>query len=327
MRMSRLLPFLGILLFLLIVINLDIVKMLDLISRIRADYVVISLALLVPVLLLRGEKWRLIIKSYGIEYGLISSTKAWISGFFVGIVTPGRIGDLSRAYYLKKDKGVTIGKSLTTVVVERIIDVVTLFVLACAGLVLIASSYIEAGEMLLYVSVLFMAFIAVVFMMARKGFARSVMRPLYVRFMPVKYRTLIGRVFNDFYSGMGQISRYRMATAFLTVLVAWSIMILQYQFMAMALGLDLTYLFLLAIVPILALLDIIPVTFSGIGTRDAALIFFLSLVSVSAESAVSYSLLILFVNYISVGFAGLLLWIRDPIKIRPYLEQDNGNHG
>ncbi len=326
-RISRLLPLVGIALFMYIIINLDMMKILDLLGRMRMDYVLLSIALLVPVMLLRGEKWRMIIKSYGIEYDLLRSTKAWISGFFIGIITPGRIGDLSRAYYLKKDKDVTMGRSLTTVVVARLLDVATLFLLACIGLVIIASSYIAAGEMLFYVIGLFIAFIAGVLLLARKGFTRTILRPLFIRLLPAKYQDLISRVFHDFYGGIDQMSRYRIASAFITGLVAWSIMIYQYQIMALALGLELPYLFLFAIVPITALLDAIPITFSGIGTRDAALIFFLSMLSVNAEAAISYSLLILFVNYIIVGFAGLLLWIRDPIKMRRYLDQNKNGHG
>jgi uncharacterized protein (TIRG00374 family) len=315
MRISKLLPLVGIALFFLILFNIDLPRISETLGGLRADYTIISLGLLVPVMLLRGEKWRMIIRSYGIEYGLLKATKAWVVGFFIGIVTPGRIGDLSRAYYLKRDKSVSTGKSLTTVVVGRLIDVGTLFFLAVIGLMMFASSYMAAGHMLIYVIGSSLAFVTAVALFLRKGLIRSILKPLSSRFMPGKYQGLISRIFHDFYTGIGQMSKWGMTGSFHLGIVTWSIMIYQYQLLAMALGLDLAYAFMFAVVPVLALLDALPISFSGIGTRDAALIFFFSIVSVSAETAVSLSLLIFFVNYVIAGLAGLLLWLRDPIRM------------
>ena len=52
-----------------------------------------------------------------------------------------------------------------------------------------------------------------------------------------------------------------------------------------------------SIIPLITLLDALPISFSGLGTRDAAMIFLFSLMSLSAEAAVSFSLLILVFNY------------------------------
>ena len=57
-------------------------------------------------------------------------------------------------------------------------------------------------------------------------------------------------------------------------------------------------------------LDALPVFVMGIGTRDAALVFFFSLVGLSAEAAVSFSLMMLLV-YAITGLVGLVAWSRE----------------
>lgn len=61
---------------------------------------------------------------------------------------------------------------------------------------------------------------------------------------------------------------------------------------------------------------VLPVSVSGIGTREAALVFFLSFIGIQAEAAISFSLMQLLIEYIGAA-PGFYLWHRNPIKLRP----------
>ena len=63
------------------------------------------------------------------------------------------------------------------------------------------------------------------------------------------------------------------------------------------------------------LISFLPVSVSGIGTRDAALIYLFSLVNIQPEIAVTYSFLV-FVNFfIAGGIIGAISWWFKPLKI------------
>ena len=78
--------------------------------------------------------------------------------------------------------------------------------------------------------------------------------------------------------------------------------------------LDVNFIFIAAISPVINMIELIPISFSGIGTRDVAMIFFMGLLSISNEAAVAYSLMILIVIYIE-AIPGLIYWIKHPTEL------------
>ena len=74
-------------------------------------------------------------------------------------------------------------------------------------------------------------------------------------------------------------------------------------------------LFFVWVIPLLGLLDLLPISISGIGTRDVTLIFFFGLQAVSAEQAVAFSLLYLFTSYWLIALLGAVVYLRYPIHL------------
>jgi hypothetical protein len=68
--------------------------------------------------------------------------------------------------------------------------------------------------------------------------------------------------------------------------------------------------------PLGALIQLIPITVSGLGTREATLIFLFSLLGIPAQDVVVFSLLLLFISTILPATVGLFLFLKNPVKIR-----------
>tara|TARA_B100000427_G_C15460098_1_gene573624 strand:- start:997 stop:1215 length:219 start_codon:yes stop_codon:yes gene_type:complete len=67
------------------------------------------------------------------------------------------------------------------------------------------------------------------------------------------------------------------------------------------------------------LVSFLPISISGLGTRDATLIFLFSLINIQSELALSYSLLIFFTIFLAGGLFGYFCWWIKPLdfnKIR-----------
>ncbi len=79
---------------------------------------------IIPSITLKSFKWLLVVEEKN-RISLKNAVIARIAGFSAGVVTPGRAGDFLRAKFLK----VRLGKSLLTVFVDRINDVLVLFLL------------------------------------------------------------------------------------------------------------------------------------------------------------------------------------------------------
>ncbi len=317
MRISRLLPLVGLVLFLYIIWNMDLAEIFSILKGMNMLYLLVSIAAIIPSLIIKAFKWKLLIKSYGIDYPLTDSITSWLAGFSISLITPGRVGDISRACYLK-EKGISFGRALTTVVIDRIIDIITLFCLTITGIFVFITFYAAYENLLLSSLVIFLLFIFLVFLLTKKNFVRFILGPFFRRLAPERYKPKLGSVFNEFYRGLGFMRKKKGIVFMATIItvIAWFVTFLQYYFFALAINIEPSLAFLIVIVPITILLDALPISFSGIGTRDAALIFFFSFAGLSAESAISLSLVILFIGYAIIGFVGLFLWFKKPIRIR-----------
>ena len=63
------------------------------------------------------------------------------------------------------------------------------------------------------------------------------------------------------------------------------------------------------------LISFIPISISGLGTRDATLIYLFSLIGLKPELAVSYSFLVFIVFFVCGGLMGAVAWWIKPLPI------------
>lgn len=316
MNVSKLLPLIGVLVFIAVLLNSDLPEIAAAIAGADPLPLAIVLAIHVPIILLKSGKWKIITHAYEKPAGFVECAHAWLVGFVIGIVTPGRIGEVSKAYYLRK--GMSMGRAMATVVVDRITDMTVLFILAILGAVSFMYSGALSGNVMLLLLALFAAFIlAAFFFLTRKDAVGRMAGPLFRRFVPLGHKDGMRATFHDFYLGMKDIRKraYLVPVSMLISVISWLIIIMQYSLIALALSLQIDYLFLLSVIPVVILLDTLPISFSGLGTREVALIFFLGIIQVPLESVVSLSILVFLVNYMAFVPAGLLLWFIRPIRI------------
>lgn len=304
MQISQFFPLIGIAIFAYLILNIDIWRTLQILSQANLVLIFLTAVITVFMICLKAYKWKLIVDLYGGNYPLNESIRAWTMGFSLSMITPGRFGDLSRAYYIKARTGV--GKGLTTVIIDRVIDIAILFSLAIMGFLSFVTFFTQYSNLFFLVSALFIMFIATICLSTKKKVVGFILKPVFSRIVPEKHRSALNFTFHEFYSGLDMLKKRkrRILLASAVGILVWIISIIQYYLLATAIGVDVPLLFLVSIVPIISLLDLLPVSFSGIGTRDAALILFFSFISVQKEYAISVSLLVLFFGYILVGLAG-----------------------
>lgn len=314
MKKSRLLPLFGLALFFAVLSRLDIGTLLGLMWRANPLFMCLSLLSAALLIVLKAVKWNVLIRTFGVSYPLSKSVQAWLVGFFIGTITPGRIGDLSRAVYL--GGRLKPGTALTTVVVDRIIDITVLFAFAIGGTAVLMTTYSYADFFLTSV-LFFAAFVCLAFLLTKKDAVKFVVRPVFNRIVPESHKTHFRLTFNDFYSGLNVMmkEKRRPLIASLSICVlSMFVLIFQYYFIVLSLNLDVSYQFLLLVIPVVSLLDTLPISFSGLGVRDISLVFFFSLLGLPAEAAVSTSVFIFFLAYVVVGLAGFAFWLKNPIR-------------
>ncbi len=120
----RLFGLIGIGIFIYLLLNIDLKSLLTYFKEANILYFLISLLFIIPTIFVKGIKWLMIIDKED-RIPLPKAIIAWVAGFGAGLITPGRVGDFLRAKFLK----VRLGKSLLTVLIDRLNDVLVLFLL------------------------------------------------------------------------------------------------------------------------------------------------------------------------------------------------------
>ena len=313
MKKTKILPIIGLILFLYILSKVNIQKVILGFSNIEPIWFAITLALFGVQHIIKAVRWKLLIDTYGTKYPLKDALKGWMVGYSLSLITPGKVGDFGRAYYLKGK--LDTGKSLTTVMADRVMDIFVLFVLATIGISIFVNTYVKDDFLLYGTYLLFGLFVAAVIIFSKKSLATKFIRPFY-RFAPKKHAQRLKKVYFDFYSGLEILLKHKKIIVLTGLITAgfWLISILGNYTLAIAMGFNIPYVFLLLVMPIVLIILALPISFSGLGTREAALIFFFSYVGLTAETTLTYSIMILIIDYIFAVFGFGIFW-KNPLKM------------
>ena len=97
----------------------------------------------------------------------------------------------------------------------------------------------------------------------------------------------------------------RVIGPFLLSLLAWEAAFTRAYFCALALGLPLSFLKVALLLPVVVVVEFIPISIMGLGTREAALFLFLASDQLPLSSLLPFSLLMLLVGPLFVSLLGI----------------------
>jgi len=294
----------GIIIFIYLLFNINLTLLINQFKNINLLLFSISLLVIIPCIFLKALKWLLLVNKED-RISLVRAMIAWVAGFGVGIITPARVGDFLRAKFLK----VRLSEGLPTVLIDRLNDVLTLFIFGILCIFVILSKAIYFSYLAYLFVLFFVLFLFGVFILTNRNLILKIGNPFYKFFVPKKFKRFIGNNFNDFYGTLNKLKKKEIILNFILTIFTWAIGFVQYWFLALALGLNLSYFIVFLVSPILLLVQLIPISISGIGTREAAAVLLLSVFGVSPELAIAFSLGILLEDYI-LGGIGLLIWTK-----------------
>jgi len=313
---ARLFSIIGILIFIIILARLDIPSLLSIFASISLFYLILALAVNGIAVILKSFKWRIIVTTVNPAFSLFESVRAFLIGFAFSVLTPAKLGDFIRVYYVR-DGNCTTGRALSTVVTDRLIDIAML--VAIAGTAIFLFSYLYHLEILsrIILLVIVVGVACGIFVIVNKPLLSKILRPFFNLFVPESMKEKVSLYFHEFYEGLFSFYRHRKAfyLALAVAFLSWIPPFAYGYLLAQSIGIPLDLSYFVVVIPIISLLDLLPISISGIGTRDAALIFLFGLEGISAESAVAFSLLYLFMSYWLVALIGALFWIRHPVKL------------
>lgn len=234
-------------------------------------WMAISLGMVVP--LTAFTAWRLQqLMPTGSQLGFGEANRLILAASVLNMVLPSKMGDIAKAYFMKQRGHLDGSLSLSLVVFEKACDMLSLLLWCAFGLILYPSKdwlfWIMTGSVVfgLVAGVLLLGSrkFAQVFFILGKAIAPKKFRPKLE-----KLRLSWGEMHDYFWRDKVQLVKVTGTSVFI-----WFMHLLQIWFFILALKAWTPFLANLALSPLAILAGLLPLTFAGVGTRDAALIAF-----------------------------------------------------
>lgn len=235
-----------------------------------------------------------------------------VIGYMANNVLPVRMGEVVRAYVLDRREGVRKTAALATIVVERIMDGLTMLLfLALASLFVSVSPDIQGIEKI--ASLVFLAGIILFFVVAHSRTWMKRLENFGLRFVPGKIRPKVAGLAESFIDGLQVLRQWKdLLIVFSLSVLAWVFEAGMFWSVALAfnnMNLSATAIFMTLAVANLATL--VPSTPGYVGPFDAAAKLVLQKIFGVGSVALSYIILLHAALYLPVTLFGLYYWVKE----------------
>jgi len=310
MKWTRYLSLIGIILFIYILSKLDISRVLEEIENANLNYLLITVFLTFVLIIVQPFKWWIIARLQKINVPYKAAIKINLaSGFFYGFITPSKLGIVTRAGYLR-DYSNSYSKGFSNVVIDKALDLSSLFLFAIILGFIFHNKipFFSAGLFLIIFIVMIGSFV----FFSSKERTKNSLRFLYRHFVPEKSKERIKGSFEAFYEDMPK--KRQLAGVFLLNMLVWMLIYATTYFVGLSLGINLPFVYYLALLPIGTLVAQIPITINGLGTREVTLIKLFGIFGISAEKTFSMSILSLIITGLIPAIVALFFIFKKDLK-------------
>jgi hypothetical protein len=251
-----------------------------------------------------------LVETEGVSYGTVFDIQN--IGYMLTNILPFRFGDIARAVLIGNVPPITISRGLSTMVAERVFDLLFFVILFPFALSTVSEIPNELRSVIRITGLLaILATVVLVGAANQRERALQVARKLLQRISFLKTESWLRRL-DDLLLGLGVLTRFRdgLILVFLSILV-WLPIILGYYVGMQAVNLNPTLVEALLVVCIAALSVAAPSSPGQIGVFEASVTFAISgILGMPSAAAASFAILYHAVNYIVIGALGVLGIIR-----------------
>ncbi|MFH1751751.1 MAG: lysylphosphatidylglycerol synthase transmembrane domain-containing protein [archaeon] len=311
---------LGLILFAFILSSINLQEVLKIISNASPYWVLGGVIFVVLEIVFKTLRWQVLLKNFSENYSFKQGIKNYLIGAAFGNVTPGKVGDFIKLFDLSKNAKLDKKTSFSVVLIDRIVDLFVVFVFGLISILVLVFLFQQNLEIMSYlvgliiiVLILFILFVLAV--TSRKSFLYRLLE-LFNNLIPskrIKLKTsgLLEKI-NSTFTSIKINSRFVLFLVF--TVIAWLFVFLTPFFFSMALGLQVEWLLFLIIFPIIVIVEILPISLLGLGTRDAAMLVLFGFLMVKPEAIIALSLMILLFSHIPRTIVGFIVFWKSNIS-------------
>ncbi|MEJ7730215.1 MAG: lysylphosphatidylglycerol synthase transmembrane domain-containing protein [Polyangiaceae bacterium] len=288
-----------------------------------ADLLLVAGAVLLngPMFLFKVLRWQALLRARRLDYPTSRAWTSFMSSAYLGMVTPGRVGDAVRAQYLRHDLGLDYSKGLAIVLVDRLCDLYVLALFVAVGMARFGAVIAGSLAWLLWLGVALTVVGPAVLLVP--GLAEGLTHRAWAKLRPGRAAVNPDPGSEDgAEAGAGGLASFletlralvsvRLAWPLAITVVAFAVNYLQGWLLASAIGLHFGFVDVLSLMAIASMLSLLPVSISGVGVRELFFALAFPVLGATPEAGVSYGLLVFASMHVVVAAAGFVSWMVAP---------------
>ena len=249
--------------------QIDITNLIEVFRQSDRILLTISLAMVIPITLITS--WRLQQLVPERSLGLLEANRLILGASVLNMVLPSKMGDIAKAYFMSERSNISGSLALAISVFEKACDLLSLLLWCVFGLMLY-----PAKDSLFWIMTAGVAvgLVLGVLLLSSRQFANlfftiTTIAPKSLKKKLQKMQASWGEMHDYFWSDKQQLLLITGTSIFI-----WFLHLLQIWLFILALKAVVPFIVSLALSPLSILAGLLPLTFAGIGTRDAAIIYF-----------------------------------------------------
>jgi uncharacterized protein (TIRG00374 family) len=261
----------------------------------QMDIVLLSFSLpfIFLMYLIKARKWQALLNCIDIKIPIRKSLEIILIGTFYGALTPGRAGEVSRAFYIDTEKS----RSIPTVIMDRIIDIICLLVLSILSIV-----FFFQDRNLIYLMILVMAFfIAGIIIITNEKIVTFIFKAFSQNIEYTENYTRTIREITDDKKVLFSVFSLTLGYYLVNLIVYWIVI----KSLSPALNSILAF-----SLPINIVLGNFPISISGFGVREFVSVMIFNLMNEDAAYGFSCSVVLCFLTLLSPALFGFLLTLK-----------------
>ncbi len=256
--------------------------------------------------IITGNRLKFFLSTLGINESLITLIKINYKSIFLGVIMPSSIGyDAVRIFEIEKRHPDKRGIAAAAIIIERSIGFLLLGSISIIGAIYVFFFLGVDVSQIIFGVLLFLFILIILIIYLSKGYLVSILSKSENTFI-TKAKNYLSKVA---YSINSFPIKQNFFTTFFLIFSLQLAGITSCFFIFLAYDINISFANHLLLIPVIQILTVIPISFSGIGIREGAFIYFYGLLGVDNEISLIVSVLFYFFNMIIPAIIGFIIYL------------------
>ncbi len=294
--------------------RIDLAKVKSILFNINPIFMLLLFFILLINTFISSYKWQIILKADSINIPLKTLVASYLVGTFFNIFLPSNIGgDVYRVYDISQ-QGSRMVNSFASVFADRFSGFIALVTLGML-FPLLGYKLLPSHKFLIIPFITFLLLSLFLWSILQESLLLW-----FLRFTRLEKIKIVNEFIGRFLESIRAYKRYpSVMAAIMGISFVFQFIVICCIFtLSRALHIEAPFIYFCIFVPIISLMEALPISIYGIGVRDAAYVFFYGQAGISQSEAASMALLFLFTT-ITYALSGAVIFILKSLKIKTIL--------